>query len=182
MEINMIKLISCFLIAIALSMDTFSLSLGLGTYNPTKKSCITLSITVGLMHFIMPLIGNIIGESLITFFTINSNFLLGCILLFIAGNLFISILKEEQLNADFSLIGIFLFAFGVSLDAFSTGLGLKALEINKYFAFLIFSLVSMIFTFFGLLIGCFASKHLGKKASILGVILLFTLGIFHICK
>lgn len=33
----MIEIISCFLIAIGLSMDTFSLSLGIGTYNISKK-------------------------------------------------------------------------------------------------------------------------------------------------
>ena len=50
----MIEIINILLIAVALSMDTFSLSLGLGTYNLNKKKIYQISITVGLMHFLMP--------------------------------------------------------------------------------------------------------------------------------
>ena len=52
----MVEIISCFLIAVALSMDTFSLSLGLGTYNIKQQDCLKLSLMVGVMHFLMPLL------------------------------------------------------------------------------------------------------------------------------
>ncbi len=171
------------LIAIALSMDTFSLSLGIGTYNISHKLCLKISLIVGIMHFLMPFMGDIIGDKIVSFFSLNSNLFLGCILIFIAINLLIEMLKkEESLEMDFSLLGIFLFAFGVSIDAFSTGLGLSAITNNKFLAMLIFSIVSFAFTMIGLAIGKFASQKLGKKASILGFLLLMALGIFHICK
>ena len=74
-------------IAIALSMDTFSLSLSLGTYNISYKKIFQIAFTVGLMHFLMPLFGDFLGEKIITFFSINSHIFLGCILLFLAFNL-----------------------------------------------------------------------------------------------
>ena len=43
------------IIAVSLSMDAFSLSLAYGTVNLDKKSCLKLSIIVGLYHFFMPL-------------------------------------------------------------------------------------------------------------------------------
>ena len=49
------EIITLFIIAIALSMDTFSLSLGIGTSNITKKRMLIFSIIVGIMHFIMPI-------------------------------------------------------------------------------------------------------------------------------
>ncbi len=178
----MVEIISCFLIAVALSMDTFSLSLGLGTYNIKQKDCLKLSLMVGVMHFLMPLIGNNIGSNLINFFSINSNRLLGFILLFLAINLFISLLKDETLEADVSLLGMFFFSFGVSIDAFSTGLGLHAITSNIFLATTIFSITSFLFTLLGLLIGKFASTKLGKKASILGFILLLSISVYHLCK
>ena len=62
------EILNILLIGIALSMDTFSLSLGVGTYNLEKKKCLTLSLLVGLMHFIMPLLGNVVGDKIMHFF------------------------------------------------------------------------------------------------------------------
>jgi len=176
------ELFNIFVIAVALSMDTFSLSLGLGTYNLPRKKILIISLVVGIMHFIMPYLGDIIGETIVSFFALNHNFFLGCILLFIAGNLALEMRKEEIVHLDLSMIGIFLFAFGVSIDAFSTGLGLSAITSNKILAMMLFSAVSFIFTYFGLKIGKIASEKLGKKASLFGLILLIYLGITHICK
>ena len=50
-----------FFIGIGLSMDAFSLSLSLGTTNPNFKCIIKTSITIGIFHFFMPIIGYIIG-------------------------------------------------------------------------------------------------------------------------
>lgn len=178
----MVEIVSCFLIAIALSMDTFSLSLGLGTYQITKKNCIKLSCIVGFMHFLMPFLGDILGQSIVLFFSMNSNMLLGGILIFIAINLLIGLIKDEKIEADFSTFGMLLFAFGVSIDAFSTGLGLSAITNNKLLAMIIFSITSLFFTLIGLSIGNYALNRLGKKASIFGFFLLIILGIFHICQ
>lgn len=178
----MVEIVSCFLIAVALSMDTFSLSLGLGTYQITKKDCLKLSLIVGFMHFLMPFLGNVLGNSIVQFFSVNSNLLLGGILIFIAINLLISLIKNEEIEADLSMWGMFLFAFGVSIDAFSTGLGLSAITSNKVLAMIIFSVTSFGFTLIGLRIGNYASTRLGKKASIFGFLLLIILGIFHICQ
>lgn len=179
----MTEIINILLVGIALSMDTFSLSLGIGTYNLVIKKCLQLSLIVGIMHFIMPFLGDLLGTKIMNFFTINSNLFLGCILLFIAFNLLIDMIKKEEIiHLDLSFIGMFLFAFGVSIDAFSTGLALGALTENRLIALLIFSLVSFTFTLIGLSIGKFASKKLGSKATIIGFVLLIILGIFHLCK
>ncbi len=178
----MIEIVSIFIIAVALSMDTFSLSLGLGTMNLTIKQSITLSMIVGIMHFLMPLIGIIIGTNLVKTFQINSNLLLGIILLFIAGQMLYELFLKEEETVNLNIFGMFLFAIGVSIDAFSTGLGLNAITSNIFLSLLIFSIISFLFTGLGLLIGKYASKLLGTYASILGAILLISIGILHLCK
>lgn len=177
------EILNILIIGVALSMDTFSLSLGVGTYNLEKRKSLQLAVLVGIMHFIMPLLGNVVGDKIMHFFELNSNLFLGCILLFIAGNLLIDMIKkEEDTTIDLSFLGMFLFAFGVSIDAFSTGLALTAITQNKILAMCLFSITSFIFTWVGLSVGSFVSSKLGNKASILGFILLVILGVFHICK
>ena len=50
-----------FFMGIGLSMDAFSLSLSLGTTNPSKKNIIKTSLTVSIFHFIMPILGYLLG-------------------------------------------------------------------------------------------------------------------------
>ena len=174
------NLISIFLIGIALSMDTFSLSLSLGTFNVTNKKALKLSFLVGIMHFIMPFLGMLIGGKLTQILELKSDILLGFILIIIAIEMLIDIIKGEEEKFNLTLAGMFLFALGVSIDSFSVGLGLKAITSNIYLAMIIFSLCSFTFTFMGTLIGKYASKILGVYANIIGIIILFILGFMHL--
>ena len=174
------QILSILLIGIALSMDTFSLSLSLGTFNITNKQALKLSIIVGIMHFFMPILGMLLGEKLISLFELQCDFLLGVILLFIAIQMIIDLIKHEENSFNLNILGMFLFALGVSLDSFSVGLGIKAITENINLATSIFAICSFIFTFTGILIGKFANKFIGTYASIFGVIILLILGIVHI--
>ncbi len=176
------EIITILIIAIALSMDTFSLSLGIGTCNLPKKKMFLFSIIVGIMHFLMPLIGNFVGDKLITLFTINSNFLLGIILIYLSITMLIDLLKQEEKLINLKVLNMFLFAFGVSIDSFSTGLGLQAITNNMIPTVMIFSLTSFCFTYLGLLIGKYANKLLGKYTTAFGAILLIIIGLHHLCK
>lgn len=176
------EIITLLVIAIALSMDTFSLSLGIGTCNLSKKKMLLFSVIVGIMHFIMPLLGNFVGEKIVSIFTINSNFLLGIILIYLAITMFIDIFKNEDKNIDLKFLNMILFAIGVSVDSFSTGLGLQAITSNMIAAVMIFSVTSFCFTYLGLLIGKYANRVLGIYATIFGAILLVVIGVFHLCK
>lgn len=177
------QLLSIFSLAFALSMDAFSLSLGVGTFSPSSKKIIVLSIIVGIMHFVMPLLGAILGTSLMKIFSLNANFLVGVILLFLAFEMVLEMIQKNDTDQiDLSLFGCFAFAFGVSLDSFSIGLGIKALYQNVIIPFLFFSISSFLFTFLGLSIGRYTTKILGTGARILGAILLVVLGVIYLCK
>ena len=174
------ELISIILIGIALSMDTFSLSLGVGMFNVSNKKALKLASIVGIMHFIMPFIGMMVGSKLLQIFEIKYDILLGFILIIIALQMIIDIIRHEEEKFNLSIIGMFVFAFGVSLDSFSLGMGLKAITDNIYMAMSVFAICSTFFTFMGVVIGRFANKFLGIYANILGAIILFVLGLMHL--
>lgn len=176
------EIVTLLTIAIALSMDTFSLSLGIGTGSITKKRCLLFSIIVGSMHFIMPLIGNRIGRKIVEIFMLKSNFLLGIILIYLAITMLIDIMKPEEKPKNMNVLNMFLFAIGVSIDSFSTGIGLSAITNNLLVAVFIFSITSFCFTYIGLLIGKYANRLLGVYATVFGAVLLIVIGIFHLCK
>lgn len=176
------EMISIFIIAVALSMDTFSLSMGIGTSNPSKKRSLFFSILVGCMHFIMPLLGTFLGQKLVAIFTLKSNFLLGIILIYLAITMLIEVIHPDKNTKDLKIINMFLLAISVSIDSFSTGLGLSAITNNRMMAVVIFSITSFCFTYVGLFIGKYANKLLGTYATILGAVLLLVIGLFHLCR
>ena len=146
-------IISLFIIGVSLSMDTFSISLSIGTFNISKKKTIFLCTLVGIMHFCMPLIGTVLGNKIVTFLNINVNFLLGIILIIIGIEMIIDLIKDEDKFFELNIFNMLLVSLSVSLDSFSTGLGLSAITDNYLLSGFIFSICASCFTFLGLLIG-----------------------------
>lgn len=175
-------LISLFLIGISLSMDTFSVCLSIGSFNIEKKKMLLFPLLVGVLHFLMPLFGTMLGKEIVNILNINANLLLGVILLFIALQMILELIKKDDKELKFNFFSMFLIAISVSLDSFSTGLGLLAITNDVVLSGIIFSLCAASFTYFGLVIGKYSSSKLGIYSNYLGIILLIILGLLHIFK
>lgn len=171
------ELLALIFVGVALSMDAFSLSLGIGTFLNNRKKILILSIFVGIMHFIMPLLGKILGSGILNILPISPSILLAIILFLISIEMFLNLFKNEDNFFELNYTNMFILSLSVSIDSFTTGMGLRAITDNNILASVIFSLCSFTFTYLGLSIGNYVSKHLGVYANILGIILLITLGL-----
>ena len=86
-------------------------------------------------------------------------------------------------NNKTSITGIYqalLFAFSVSIDSFSMGIGLGLHEENIILCGLLFSIFSFLFTKLGLDFGRKLTIKFGKIANIVGSIILLILGIKYL--
>ena len=166
-------------IAVALSMDTFSLSLSLGTFNISKKTIYLFSCLVGLFHFIMPILGNILGSKIKNIIYINEDKILGIIFLFILIEMIIDLFSKKSKEYDLNIFNMILYAFSVSIDSFSIGIGLNNITTSVTAASTIFCLISFLFTSTGLFIGKFSYHKLGNLSKIIGIIIIFILTFFQ---
>ncbi len=169
-----------FLIAVGLSMDAFSLALIYGTLNMETKYHNLMSIFVGLFHFFMPLFGYFVGKVIFSFLPISPEIVAGVIFIALSVEMLLSLKKEEQLKLLENTVSICLFAFTVSIDSFSIGIGLGNLTENIVLAAIIFSLTSAIFTYLGVKLGDILVKKFGNIATLLGSMILFMLGLHYI--
>lgn len=176
------ELILLLIIGCCLSIDAFSIATVLGLKNIPLKKSIKISLTVGIFHFIMPLIGVLISYSLNKIIVINSNLILGIILVLLSLEMFIEYINPTNKDIKLNKFGTILFAFGVSLDSLSVGLGLNAITTNLLLSSTIFSLCSFSFTFIGLTLGKYLNKLFNKYSYLISTIMLFILGIIFICK
>lgn len=172
------QLLIYFFIALGLSMDAFSLAIAYGTNKISLKKELLLSIFVGLFHYIMPLLGTIIGEKL-NFIINGSNIIVGLIFLILAAEMYTSI-DEEKKGMITNFLSILFFSLTVSIDSFSVGIALGITKNYTSVVFIIFSIVSATFTLLGLLLGKYLSQKLEKKATYFGIIILVLLALKYI--
>lgn len=159
-------------------MDAFTLAFSYGIKKIDKKKIIITAITVGLFHFFMPLLGNLAGVSLFSYSLIKPKIVLFLVFLILSIDMFIHFFEETPKIRPLNLIGVLLFAFSVSFDSFSVGLGLTYLYQNVIVSVSIFCIISCIFTFLGFFFGKILSERIGKYAFLLGSVTLFAYSIW----
>ena len=172
-------MLSIFFVGIALSMDAFSIALSIGTLNLPKTKLLLLPVITGIMHFIMPMLGVLLGNQLLNIININPKLIVAIIFLYLAVVMYFD-KKHENIPKITSFLSVFLFAFSVSIDSFSLGIGLGVHEENTVLCGLLFSIFSFIFTKVGLDCGKRLTIRFGKIANVFGSIILLLLGIKYL--
>lgn len=163
------EVISLLLMAIALGMDAFSISLGIGMQQLRLKKIAWIGILIGFFHIIMPFIGIILGKFISN--EIGSFAMIaGGVLLAGIGiqMIFSAFIKESKQILDIAGFGLLAVAFTVSLDSFSVGLGLGMSGAKVVIVIVTFGVVSMLLTWLGLLLGRRVHGILGMYSEIIG--------------
>jgi len=163
------------LIGISLSMDAFSLALIYGTYSLKKKDIIMLSSIVGVFHFFMPLMGLGFGGIILKFLLFNVSLVVGVIFLIIGIEMIISSIREEEISIMVSVVGFLLFGLSVSIDSFTTGIGLSLISSNYLLCSFMFMGISSFFTYIGLIFGNKLSNKFGRYATFFGGVIMIIL-------
>lgn len=167
------------IIGISLSMDAFSLALIYGTQSISKKNKIILSIIVGIYHFVMPLLGVFLGNIILKYLVINLSIVVSIIFLFIGIEMIISSIKDDSHDFVVSIFGFLIFGLSVSIDSFTTGIGLNVINNNYLEVSSIFCIISGSFTYLGLILGNKLGSIFGKLSTIIGGVILIILGIIY---
>lgn len=175
------QILTLIIIGLSLSMDAFTLSLAYGLLNISKRKIYLTSLLVGAFHFIMPLLGNILGKIIREYIGFESKYVLIIVLTLILIEMIRS-LKEEKTEYNLSILNILVFSLLVSIDSFSLGIGINYITENIYLASIIFSFLSSLFTFLGFRLGKYLSIKAEKQAKYFGIVILFTVIIYFLCK
>ena len=171
------------IMAFALSMDAFSLGLGMGMYKLSKRRILKIGLAVGLFHVLMPLMGMAGGRMLSAQFGDIAGHIGGAVLFFLGVQMVWSSFKEEDSSLLAPVgIGLVLFALTVSLDSFSVGLTLGIYGARTAAVLTSFGMAAMVLTWLGLFLGRRLQHWVGTYSELLGGSILIVFGIkllFH---
>ncbi|WP_066188110.1 MULTISPECIES: manganese efflux pump MntP [Gracilibacillus] len=172
------ELLSISCIALALSMDAFSVGLAIGMQEIRLKRIAYIGFIVGLFHVMMPFAGLSLGSILSDKIEGIAHLAAGLLLCAIGLQMILqTCLKRETPMLAPAGLGLLIFAFTVSLDSFSIGLSLGLSGVVTLLALLLFGLFSMVFTWLALLIGRRAHHLLGAYSEVAGGVILFFFGL-----
>jgi manganese efflux pump family protein len=179
---NWTEIISVVLIALGLSADCFAVSLGIGAAGNSKswKYMIRAAVFFGLFQLIMPLLGWIIGQTVVELVSSYDHWLAFALLFIVAVRMFWEFIKGESHSevADISKWGILLtLSVATSIDALAVGLSFAMLKLNILISVIIIGVVAFFITLLGLWLGKRSSALLGRWALLAGSLILVGIGI-----
>ena len=172
-------MIEVLILAIALSMDAFAVSIGLGAKENTPGLALKAGLFFGIFQALMPFIGYLGGKGVLGWIEAYAHWIAFGLLALIGTKMVYEGLHEgieKEISAITNKMMLIL-AIATSIDAMAAGFSLTLLDANPYIACLIIGIMTFAFSWIGVFIGKNSGTWLENKAEIFGGTVLILMGI-----
>lgn len=170
-------------LAFGMSMDAFAASIGKGAtlHKPKFSEAVRTGLIFGAIETLTPLVGWGLGMLASQFILEWNHWIAFILLVFLGGRMIVEGFRgdsDEACEAPHRH-GFWLLvttAFATSLDAMAVGVGLAFLQVSIVTTALAIGCATFIMSTLGMMVGRFIGPLLGKRAEILGGIVLIGIG------
>ncbi|MGP6639137.1 manganese efflux pump MntP [Klebsiella pneumoniae] len=171
------------LLAFGMSMDAFAASIGKGAtlHKPKFSEAVRTGLIFGAIETLTPLVGWGLGMLASQFILEWNHWIAFILLVFLGGRMIVEGFRgdsDEACEAPHRH-GFWLLvttAFATSLDAMAVGVGLAFLQVSIVTTALAIGCATFIMSTLGMMVGRFIGPLVGKRAEILGGIVLIGIG------
>lgn len=171
-------MIEVLILAIALSMDAFAVSIGLGAKENSPGLALKAGLFFGIFQALMPFIGYMGGKSVLGWVEAYAHWIAFGLLALIGAKMIYEGLHEgieEEISSITNKMMLIL-AIATSIDAMAAGFSLTLLDADPYVACITIGVTTFAFSWVGVLIGKNSGTWLEDKAEIFGGIVLVLMG------
>jgi putative Mn2+ efflux pump MntP len=172
------------LLAFGMSMDAFAVSISKGAslHKPKFSEALRTGLIFGCVEAITPLIGWGMGMLASQFVLEWNHWIAFVLLVFLGGRMLIEGWRgnedgEEKAPNRHGFWLLVTTAIATSLDAMAVGVGLAFLQVNIIYTALAIGCATLVMTTIGMMVGRFIGPLLGKRAEMLGGIVLIGIGV-----
>ncbi len=178
-----------FIIAVALSMDAFSVSIckGLSVRRLEKRQMAIAGVWFGGFQGLMPLIGYVLGVGFQGMITSIDHWIAFVLLGFIGFNMVREALGEDEEGAcdcgsscsinPFAAREMLTLAVATSIDALAVGVTFAFLKVNIVFAVLFIGVTTFVLSAIGVKVGNVFGARYKSKAELFGGVVLIGMGL-----
>ena len=172
-------------IALALAMDAFAVSVGISLSHEkiTIRQTLRLASLFGFFQFMMPLIGWYATQNiLMKYIEPFDHWVAFSLLVIIGGKMIYESFRHgkkiKNIKADPTRgISLVVLSVAASIDALAVGLSLAALHVAILYPAVVIGLVAFSMTVLGVNIGPFFGRIIGKRAELMGGLILILIGV-----
>jgi len=171
------------ILAFGMSMDAFAASIGKGAtlHKPKFSEAIRTGLIFGVIETLTPLIGWCLGMLASTVVLEWNHWVAFILLVFLGIRMIYEGIRgnDDEETPKLQRHGFWLLvttAIATSLDAMAVGVGLAFLQVNIIETALAIGCATMIMSTMGMMLGRFIGPLLGKRAEILGGVVLIGIG------
>ncbi len=177
-----LDLISVFIIAVGLSADCFAVAFSgcIAMKSVSRKQIIVASLSFGIFQALMPVLGWLAGQTVVHLIADYDHWLASALLAFIGGKMVWESFRKEDddCKTDITKPGSLLtLSIATSIDALAVGLTFAFLEVNIAVAAGVIGITAFMITILGFLLGKKAGKVLGKRAELIGGLILIAIAL-----
>jgi manganese efflux pump family protein len=173
--------ISILIIALGLSADCFAVAFSgcITMKSVSQRQIIIASLSFGVFQGLMPVIGWLLGQTVVDLIADYDHWIAFALLAFIGGKMiWESFRKEEDCKTDITKWSTLLtLSIATSIDALAVGLTFAFLEVNIAMASGVIGVTAFLISILGFVLGRKAGKVLGKRAELLGGLILVAIGL-----
>lgn len=174
-------MIDVIVLAVALSMDAFAVSIGLGAkkYRDTQLIALKVALLFGFFQAFMPLVGYFAGVGLGQYIESIDHWI-AFILLFLIGAKMIYESRSEDTTEDISHISNYILltlAIATSIDAMAAGFTLSIFDAPIWLSIISIGMITFLFSYIGVFVGFKSGVWLESKAEFIGGVVLIAIGI-----
>lgn len=173
-------MIGVLLLALALAMDAFAVSIGLGIKQKHNVAglAIKVGILFGLFQAFMPLIGYLGGLGLKQYMS-GYDTLIAFVLLVLIGGKMIYKPFGENTEDEITIIShktLLMLAVATSIDAMAVGFTIHLFDLSVYMILIIIGIVTFLMSVLGTYIGQRGGSYFESRAETLGGLVLIVIG------
>ena len=170
------------LIALALAMDAFAVSIASGTNSNFKgnRSFVRLAFHFGWFQFLMPVIGWFTGSSFSTYISSFGNWIALVLLSYVGVKMIKSAFSSDEnksLRDPSKGKMLVLLSVATSIDALAIGFSIALLGIDIWYPAIIIGVITGTLSFIGIKAGNFLGNKFGRKMEFVGGLILISIGV-----
>lgn len=168
-----------FLIAIAVSMDAFAVSIckGLVMKKIEKKNAIKIGLYFGIFQAGMPILGYLLGKQFEQFVQNIDHWIAFILLSFIGLEMIKESFDDSKENDKLDFKTMFILSIATSIDALTIGITYAFFKVNIIIASTIIGITTFAFSVIGVFIGNKFGAKFKNQAEIIGGIILILIGL-----
>lgn len=174
-------IVELLVIAVAVSMDAFAVSICKGLSVPVLQPVHVLKTALwfGGFQALMPLVGYFIGDSFTGFVTNVDHWIAWLLLCAIGANMIRESFHRDECctsSSDFSFRTMLAMAVATSIDALAVGVTFAFLEVAVCYAVLVIGVTTAVFSAVGIMLGNLFGNRYKSRAEFAGGMILMMMG------